>query len=285
MQNKAAIAYDIGAHLGLDSAYYLQMGYKVVAVEANPVLCSYLRHKFCFEIQEKKFILIEAAISHVSNDEVPFFLCEEDGESSLSDARLKKLKLKYECITVKTKALGDIFCEFGKGLYCKVDIEGGDIVALKSLLRNQNLPLYFSVELSGLTLEELIHQLSELFAAVTEFERLGYRRFKLVDQYTLATLSEKEFYSKQRRILLRLVKKFQNILNIPSQKINPRSWYSRKLDYPFTVNTSGPFGEDIAGDWNSAEEIRRIINKKFDEFYKTEKNKHNIFWVDLHATC
>src|SRR6266542_6696103 len=77
MQNKAAIAYDIGAHLGLDSAYYLQMGYKVVAVEANPVLCSYLRHKFCFEIQEKKFILIEAAISHVSNDEVPFFLCEE----------------------------------------------------------------------------------------------------------------------------------------------------------------------------------------------------------------
>jgi FkbM family methyltransferase len=285
MQQQAEkIVFDIGAHEGLDTAYYLQMGCKVVAVEANPSLCSYLRDKFSFEIQHKKFILIEAAIGDVSNHEVSFFLGEDAGESSLSDERLKKLGLKYECITVRTKTLGDIFCEFGKGLYCKMDIEGADVTALRSLQPGQNLPEYFSVELSGLPIEELIHQPSELFATATELERLGYTRFKLVDQYTLATLSDKEFYPKQGKILFRLVKKFQRILNMPLQKINPRNWYSRNLDYPFTLNTSGPFGDDVAGNWNSVEAIRRIIKERFYEYCKIEKNKHNIFWVDLHAT-
>jgi len=160
-----------------------------------------------------------------------------------------------------------------------------DTAALKTLNRDQNLPSYFSAELSGRTIEQLVHQPSELVTAVSEFERLGYKKFKLVDQYTLTTLNEKPFYRNQRNIFRRLLKKFENLFNIPSANRNPRGWYCKKMNYHFTVDASGPFGEDILGDWNSADVIKNIIRQRFQEYYKTEKeNKHNIFWVDLHAT-
>jgi len=282
-QQESQIIYDIGAHKGLDTAYYLQKGYKVVAVEANPDLCSYLRHCFDAQIRQGKLILIEAAIADINDADVPFFLAGDSGESSLVDKRLKKLGLKYESVTVKTRTLDEIFSEFGKGFYCKMDIEGGDTAALKSFQRKDYRPKYFSVELCGLTLEEIILEPSELFSALQEFVRLGYNHFKVIDQYTLATLSGQKFYSATMKRSFRLLQKIQTVLRMPSQKFNPRDWYSRKLSYQFTLDASGPFGDDLLGDWSSAEKIRRIIKERFNEYYETEENKYHIFWVDLHA--
>ena len=40
------LIFDIGFHKGEDTKYYLEKGYKVVAVEANPILTDYGKIKF-----------------------------------------------------------------------------------------------------------------------------------------------------------------------------------------------------------------------------------------------
>ena len=152
------IVYDIGAHKGMDADYYLKSGYTVVVVEANPRLCKLLREKFSIAIREKKMIVVEAAIDRFSDESVPFFVSEDQGESSRSPERLKKMRKDYETITVKTKTLSELFSEYGKGLYCKMDIEGFDIIALKTLEQTDDLPVYFSIELCGLPIESLVQQ-------------------------------------------------------------------------------------------------------------------------------
>lgn len=282
--NMKRLIYDIGAHRGDDTAYYLQCGYNVIAVEANPALCNFIRERFANEIVNKKLILLETAIATEGKAEISFFVSDDSGESSLFENRLQQAGGKYKKVKVNAGTLSDIFIKYGKGFYCKMDIEGGDIPALQSLGIMDNLPDYFSVEICGLSLEQLAHQPSALFVSITELERLGYTKFKLVDQYSLATLGRKSYYSRQRNLFLRLGKGFLKMLNLHSKHLNLRSWYSRKHNYSFTTDTSGPFAEDISGKWSTAESTKKMIAKHFAEYYKYEgPKKYNIFWVDVHA--
>jgi len=166
-----------------------------------------------------------------------------------------------------------------------MDIENGDITALKTLSPSDNLPDYFSVELSGLPINRLIQQLEETETALKEFEGLGYQRFKLIDQYSLASLNQTPFYTTQRKISFRTRHKFESIFKRPSVDFSPRNWYSKQHNYDFTMETSGPFGEDLIGKWYTISKMKQIIHYRFEEYYKLEQHKkHNIFWVDLHAT-
>jgi FkbM family methyltransferase len=40
------LIYDVGAHKGEDTKFYLAKGFSVVAIEASPELCDQLQHKF-----------------------------------------------------------------------------------------------------------------------------------------------------------------------------------------------------------------------------------------------
>ena len=53
---------DLGAHRGQDLPYYLRKAKKVVAVEANPVLCNHLRSTFREELRDKRLYLEEGAV-------------------------------------------------------------------------------------------------------------------------------------------------------------------------------------------------------------------------------
>jgi FkbM family methyltransferase len=279
------IVYDIGAHKGIDSAYYLQKDYRVVAVEANPQLCQFLKTKFSNEIGKGRLTLIECAIASLDNQAVPFYVTGDEGESSLSVERLKDMNVPYTSIYVQTKTLSRLFEQFGPGIYCKMDIENLDVDVLRSLHPRENLPQFFSVELSGLPLEKLVECPEQAVAAVEEFERLGYKRFKLVDQFTLASLTPKKFYTVQKNLLFRIRHKLESVFNSPTVAFSPRLWYNNKHSYTFTTESSGPFGQDLNGEWYSAARLRQIILDRFAEYYEVEKhNKHNIFWVDLHAT-
>jgi FkbM family methyltransferase len=275
--------YDIGAHIGEDTAYYLQRGYNVVAVDANPALIEGLRQRFARSISDNRLILVHAAIIEQPGDQVAFFVSSEPGESSLDSTRINELGMVAEQIMVPACRIAELFSHYGKGLYCKMDIEGGDIQALKSLNPTNNLPDFFSIEISGLPIHALLKQRAELFMTLEELKRLGYRKFKLVDQYTLTTLTQAPFYSRQRFLYKRIKQRLARIFGFSTPTLNPRAWYSRKHAYRFTTDSSGVFGDDIVGEWQGAELIHEIIDQRFEEFYKFEENEKHIFWVDLHG--
>ena len=51
------LIFDVGAHEGEDSAFYLSRGFDVVAVEANPILVEKLLDRFRDEISAGRFTL------------------------------------------------------------------------------------------------------------------------------------------------------------------------------------------------------------------------------------
>ena len=51
MQVRPDLIFDIGAHLGADTAFYLQKGFKVVAVEAYPPHCERLRKRLAHDVK------------------------------------------------------------------------------------------------------------------------------------------------------------------------------------------------------------------------------------------
>ncbi len=277
------LVYDIGAHSGEDTSWYLSCGYNVVAVEANPFLAAELREKFRDAIEEGKLKIVEAAITGEKQNEVEFFVCEHSGEGSIYNKRLKQAGLKYEAVQVPAMQLEDVFRESGVGYYCKIDIEGADVPVLKTVTRTDLLPAYISLEICGKSLLDLKADPTELYKPLDHLVSLGYRRFKLIDQYSLHSLSPQPFYKWQRNLFLRILKKSFRILRVYPPALLPRQWYQRKYAVTFGEESSGPFGEMLLGDWYSAEQMRHIIRDRFIEFDAGERTRHHIFWVDLHA--
>ena len=59
------LIFDVGTHKGQDSDFYLKLGYRVVAVEANPALADELRHRFREAIADGRLILVDKAVGEM----------------------------------------------------------------------------------------------------------------------------------------------------------------------------------------------------------------------------
>ena len=67
------LIYDVGAHKGEDTEFYLKKGFSVVAIEANPALCLGLTKRFEEFINSGRLVLLNLAISDHSG-EVTLFI-------------------------------------------------------------------------------------------------------------------------------------------------------------------------------------------------------------------
>jgi hypothetical protein len=67
------LVFDVGMHLGEDSAYYLAKGYRVVAVEANPELADAGRRRFDREISAGRLTIVEGAIADTDRPTITFY--------------------------------------------------------------------------------------------------------------------------------------------------------------------------------------------------------------------
>lgn len=140
--------------------------------------------------------------------------------------------------------------------YCKIDIEGNDIIALQTIENSDEKPPYISVETECLGENETIAMGKEL-ETLERLYQLGYRRFKLVDQQTLTVLSKRDFYfnipehhwTAQTAIDCRYAKEQ---LELTSNQ--------RGMKFTdFFPNASGPFGEELAGRWYGYKLAREIL--------------------------
>lgn len=209
------LIYDVGAHKGEDTDFYLHKGFRVVAVEALDELVKGCHNRFSEHLNEGRLILIHAAVAEEDDRQVPFY---ENTTKSVwgtlsSDWAKSKKGTDYIERWVVTRRLSSIMKQHGIPYYLKIDIEGMDMVALKSLEDLEQKPSYISIESEQADFSAMRRQLAML-------RRLGYRKFNYVNQ-----------------------------ANVHRQQVPRFSNEGNAGTYQFASGSSGLFGTDLPGMW------------------------------------
>ena len=160
------VIYDIGANNGSNIPYYLEKCDLVVAVEANPVLCSYIRNTYTKAIEAGSLIVEECVITdQVSGQQVPFFIHKEN--DVLSQFPRPDDIGNFKEVLLPSRNVIDIINTHGNPYYIKIDIEHYDQFILASLFKAGIKPKFISAEAHHAEVLEY------MIAA-------GYQSFKLV---------------------------------------------------------------------------------------------------------
>jgi FkbM family methyltransferase len=277
------LIYDAGMNNGDDTAYYLARGFRVIAIEADPLLVEQASRRFKQEILDGKLIILNIGISDHEGT-FPFYICDTNSEWNTFNASVVKDKgVDFHQITVSCRCFLSILEEFGTPYYLKLDIEGNEIYCLRDLIVS-DLPEYVSFEKAESTVESL-----------TLLHNLGYTKFKLISQHNYLPIeypltSEHRRYEKVKNLL-----KIRNLFLRVIRKVDAMWWLQRQLDriryrpnWTFLPGSSGPFGEDTPGKWQTFEEIVETLAKANSSFDAREpsmfwEDKSYSFWADFHV--
>jgi FkbM family methyltransferase len=173
------IVYDIGADRGCDTKNYLDLGYKVIAVDASPDNCNHLRNEFAQQIEQDDLIVVNRGIYDTSHKEVDFYINPKDSSvgsfiqilASRMFSGSNKYKSLYgvcKCVPVKIITLFDLIKTYGIPYYIKIDIEGFENTALLSLTEDIK-PKFISSEIFRISTIKILGD-------------LGYTKFRLIKQ-------------------------------------------------------------------------------------------------------
>jgi FkbM family methyltransferase len=247
----ADLIYDVGMNDGEDTAYYLHEGYRVVAVEVDPALIEQARERFAGPIRQGRLELVQAAIGP-RRETAQFWICEGMSVWNSFDQQIASRE-GHTChaIEVECRQFRDLLEQYGVPFYLKVDIEGHDTYCVTDL-DQQDLPKYVSLEMGS--------QLDPLFM----LRGLGYSRFKLItqndhSQLTVDPFSVRELTKYRLRPYPSLYRLGQRATGLgrrfssspaqrPCQGVNGNHWR-------FAFGSSGPFGEETAGSWQTFDEV------------------------------
>jgi FkbM family methyltransferase len=282
MTTDGKMIFDVGANDGSDAAYYLGLGYSVVAIEADPLLADGLRNRFLAEIAGGRVAVVNAAVTARDQEKVAFYVSRDDTESSLIASLAKRSGPGVEEIGVRGRSLCSLFGEYGLPWYCKIDIEGYDAAAVAGMAGWGGRPAYISCEGTGHPIGEIGRDERLLYIVLDALAAQGYRRFKLVDQESLLVLTDAGHYGRLYRWPVRIRTKLERWVGRPTPGYNNRLWLARQA-LPEAGSVSGAFGEVLAGEWADYEITRRRMFRHFSDYYHYTKNKQYIFWVDIHG--
>jgi FkbM family methyltransferase len=171
------IIYDLGFNTGDTAIYYLNNGYKVIGVECNDKLVNECLSTYNGFILDNKLKLVNKCISDNTGEKIPFYISEHSIWSScninIAERNSKSVK-KY----VDSIKLSDLIKEYGLPVYCKIDIEGNDILAIRSLKELEQIPKYISAEAECLGKDEIECK----YSILDELKDVGYNKFMIIDQ-------------------------------------------------------------------------------------------------------
>lgn len=270
-KNKNLI-YDVGMHQGQDTDFYLKKGFRVVAFEANPANVDFCKKRFAPAIAEGKLTIVEGGIVELENftgngQKVEFYRNAQTSFWGSTDKefayRNEVMGTTNEKIEISAVNFGDALEKYGIPFYLKADIVGSEKICLRALLEFENKPDYLSIRS-----EKVIW--SKLEEEFDLFERLGYDRFKAIQQD---------------------VTDFQVVID-------------GETKYTFEEGASGVFAEETSGNWRNKEQILKDYHRIFtlywlfgDYSYLTQKQRGKSFitqlerivrrplpgWYDTHA--
>jgi FkbM family methyltransferase len=245
----------------------------VVAIDADPRMIDKARATFADAIASNRLTLIHAAVGKTSGT-IQFHISDNDEWSSLSTDIATRKHLGINTIDVKAVRLPEVFDTHGVPDYCKIDVEGADILCLESLEGAATLPRFISVESECAGNTKLTDD--EALGTLRKLEQLGYRWFKLVDQTTHAVLGPgRSFYAPG--LLQRAMRKF-------APQPEPRAVLQQRLNWRFVKGASGPFGDDLDGDWMNYQTAVETLKMHRADYFSLPTAAPYGFWCDWHAT-
>ena len=245
--------FDIGMYDAADTIYYLEEGYKVVAVEANPNLIRRATEKLQKFIESGRVELVNAAIGPEGESATRIGSGDDMGASTIFETRVAD-KDPVGSHSVPTISIQELIHQHGVPHYLKVDIEGADRWCVLGLTQETR-PTFLSFEM-GEDAEDL----------VTHAFEIGYRRFKIINQSTFLELTnERRWYDRIARRMIKLMG-----YDEPSKIKRGRRF--------FTVShSSGPAPWCSNGHWYPA---KTAISR-----WRRAKEAGNLSaWYDIHAS-
>jgi FkbM family methyltransferase len=260
------LIYDVGMHDGSDTAYYLHKGYRVVGIEADPAMVAVAAARFKPEISAGRLIILNVAIAE-SKGTMPFYLFDKLTQFNSFCPSPECLKLTHRIVHMPCDTFGSVLSRYGVPFYLKVDIEGKDACCVEAL--DADLPKFVSLE---------NYNTQSLITSITKLYTLGFNRFKLIDQHHLLPMAwPPTLAMRQCKLWLGLYKSGHPLARLV-RKLGAAALLQKKLSrsrskdgWIFPYGSSGPFGDDLPGPWQSFDEICKLIRKFSDS------------WSDCHA--
>jgi FkbM family methyltransferase len=280
------LIYDVGLNIGQDTAFYLSRGYKVLAIEADPVLAAAARSKFGREIQAGRLEILNVGIAD-RDGVADFWVCDEKPEfNSFHRTIAGRDSYSHKCIQIPVLPFAKIIERYGIPHFLKIDIEGNDMLCLDGL-SSSSLPKYLSVE-SECPVDEACASVEEGLRVLQKLQSLGYRKFKLIDQHTFCSLSLPASLHHRadafgRQILRRLSARHVRDFGLVSRSLLVRRRLERKFRREFPMGSSGAWGEETPGAWISYREAVRAYTYYRHTHFLTPEAKFHSFWCDWHA--
>ena len=265
--------FDIGFHLGRDTAYYLYRGYRVVAVEAAPDLVEDGRDRFKDAIDSGKLTLIHGAISDHSG-EADFWISENPEWHSLNPEFASRRASNCKPVKVPLITAADLFSRYGTPHYLKVDIEGNDRLCIDAI-DPDHAPRYLSFELTNPD-------------DVRATSAKGYDQFKLINQMGFAAVDSTKPLTISDRC--KTIVMAMGDRCAPLRRAVLSLWRAAKQPdngtaingWRFSPGSSGPFGEDTPGSWVSADEVIQAY-MDYHDWHDRWRDPDKGCWFDVHA--
>lgn len=226
------LIYDIGMHQGEDTDFYLKKGFRVIAFEANPDLVEQNRKRFADEINDKKLTIVEGAIvEDCQTGKIPFYKNLVHTIWGTIDSnwvlRNEQLGTQHQLIEVDAVNFEQCIRQYGIPYYMKIDIEGADLVCLKTLLKFNIQPRYLSIESDKVSIDRVYEEIDLM-------RSLGYKEFLAVQQE-----------------------------DMDRTKVPYPPKEGQYVHHQFQRGASGLFGKELANNWKSEREILNEYNQIF----------------------
>lgn len=179
------LVFDLGFHRGEDTGYYLALGWRVVAVDANAALVAAGGLRFTAALASGQLTLLHAAVvgSQQRADSAELCFYPHPTRTEWGSVDLRWVRRNAEAhglphsdpVRVPTLSLEELVACHGCPGFLKIDIEGADEAVLADLQRLAVRPTAVSWETGKESLRMVLHQHRRL-------ENLGYGRFRVVQQ-------------------------------------------------------------------------------------------------------
>jgi FkbM family methyltransferase len=262
------LVFDVGMNNGDDTAYYLFQGYEVIAVEAAPGLVHVAEVRFRDEIRSGQLTILNVAIADRAGEQ-DFWICVDEPEwNSLNRSVAQRNCSTHYRIKVASVCFREILAKYNKPYYIKIDIEGSDSLCLRDM-DEANQPIFISAESEcggdSIALDE-----KEYLATIHLMRDRGYSRFKLVNQNDLIPVTRSTL---------------QCALTDPEYRCRVRAEIARRTRWFFPSGSSGPFGNDIPGNWMDFSEAVDVYCLCREQYFRMFNDAPVYsFWFDWHAT-